>query len=60
MASPVRNLAAQLGHEGLQNLADCLADLWSGLDNTELVSSVSEKTLDATPEATELAYWDGF
>ncbi|WP_160299870.1 hypothetical protein [Belnapia sp. F-4-1] len=56
----MRNLAAQLGHEGLQNLADCLADLWSGLDNTELVSSVSEKTLDATPEATELAYWDGF
>ncbi|SDB74692.1 alkaline phosphatase [Belnapia rosea] len=56
----VRNLVTQLGDESLDSLADRLSSFWSGLDNTEFLSSVLENTLDTAPEAADLAYWGGF
>ncbi|WP_187830113.1 alkaline phosphatase [Siccirubricoccus phaeus] len=58
--SVVRNLVAQLPEDGIDGLADRLASVWSGLDDADFLSAVLENTLDAAPEAMELAYWSGF
>jgi alkaline phosphatase len=56
----VRILVSQLPEEGLDGLADRFANLWSGLDDADFLSSVLENTLDAPPEAAELSHWSGF
>jgi alkaline phosphatase len=53
----VRGLAAQLPDGGLDDLADQLASLWTGQDDSVFLSSVLENTFDAVPEASELAKW---
>jgi alkaline phosphatase len=55
----VRSLVSQLPEDGLDGLVDRLASLWSGLDDAQFLSIVLENTLDAAPEATDLAYWGG-
>lgn len=53
----MRGLAAQLPDGGLDDLADQLASLWAGQDDTVFLSSVLENTFDAVPEASELDKW---
>ncbi|MDJ0391538.1 alkaline phosphatase [Roseomonas sp. E05] len=55
----IRNLVSQIGDDGLDGLADRFANLWSGLDNADFLSSVLENTLDAAPGEANLAYWTG-
>jgi alkaline phosphatase len=56
----IRNLASQLPEDGLDGLADRFANLWAGLDDNDFLASVLENTLDAAPDATELAFWRGY
>jgi alkaline phosphatase len=55
----IRNLVSQIGDDGLDDLADRFANLWSGLDDADFLSSVLENTLDTAPEEADLAYWSG-
>jgi alkaline phosphatase len=56
----IRNLASQLPEDGVDGLADRFANLWAGLDDGEFLATVLENTLDAVPDATELAFWQGY